>query len=335
MQEIAERLERVEHRLERLLVSGWRNAGSEASDMVGEADALAGLGLEQLAERLRAVAAASSAAEGLSAIVLAAAGCRLLRARLPAPTTPPGPHFEALAGDLRQPAAHRLLPVSRLALVDGEAWACVRLHGATPTEWLLLEPPSLGQGDVGPVPPPPQPSAGTAARLRAGLAARFERGKPAVTADDHRPAADSRPWLERPLRGYLRWLARHPLGATGSVECCRLEGAEWTTPSEARADAVDRFRTAVASGKVEDDQPVFGTRSALRLKLLDAREADTYAWVDSAAATAFRAAAGDRAWAIAWCQDDRVTPLAVIAPGGRFAQARLVHLVPGCPEESL
>src|SRR5207253_2158844 len=68
---------------------GWRDAGAEAADLAGEADALAALGLAQLAERLRAVATAPSVAEALAAIVLAAAACRLLRARLPAAAAPP------------------------------------------------------------------------------------------------------------------------------------------------------------------------------------------------------------------------------------------------------
>src|SRR5262249_28073296 len=99
VQEIRNRTLRVEDRLERLLAPGWRNAGAEAADLAGEADALAALGLERLAQRLRAVTAAPSVDEALPAIVLAAASCRLLRARLPAATAPPGPWAPLLAGE--------------------------------------------------------------------------------------------------------------------------------------------------------------------------------------------------------------------------------------------
>jgi hypothetical protein len=71
------------------------------------------------------------------------------------------------------------------------------------------------------------------------------------------------------------------------------------------------------------------------VKALHAREADTYAWVDGTAETAFRVAAREGAWTVAWCQDGLVAPLAVVVPGGWFGQARLVHLVPGCPAEPL
>src|SRR5262249_25659418 len=104
MQEIAARLLGVEARLERLLASGWRNAGSEAADFGSEPDALAALGLAQVAERLRAVATAPSATEALPAIVLATAACRLLRARLPAAVAPPGQCADLLDVDLASAA---------------------------------------------------------------------------------------------------------------------------------------------------------------------------------------------------------------------------------------
>src|SRR5437870_3901374 len=132
MQAMAERLRRVEDRLERLLASGWRNAGAEAADLAGEADGLAALGLAHLAERLRAVAAAPSAAEALPAIALASAACRLLRARLPTDAAPAGRWAHLLqADDPPETAAERLIPVARMAVGDGEAWACVRLVGSS------------------------------------------------------------------------------------------------------------------------------------------------------------------------------------------------------------
>src|SRR4051812_36035335 len=141
MEEIAGRLRHVEDRLERLLVSGWRNAGAEPADLAAEADTLAALGLAGVADRVRAVAAAPSAAEALPAIALATAACRLLRARLTTDTAPAG-EWTSLATTAGAPesAASRLIPVARMVLADGEAWACVRLRGGFPAAWLLLEP---------------------------------------------------------------------------------------------------------------------------------------------------------------------------------------------------
>src|SRR4051794_15364785 len=120
MEEIASRLRHVEDRLERLLVSGWRNVGAEPADLAAEADALAALGLTEVADRMRAVAAAPSAAEALSAIALASAACRLLRARLPTDTAPSG-EWTTLATTVAAPdaAATRLIPVARMAVDDG------------------------------------------------------------------------------------------------------------------------------------------------------------------------------------------------------------------------
>jgi hypothetical protein len=328
---VAERLRRVEDRLERLLASGWRNARAEAADLAGEADALAALGLPHLADRLRAVAAAPGATEALPAIALAAVACRQLRVRLPAESAPPG-QWTPLpsAEELPEPAVERLLPLGRMALGDGEAWACVRLRGAAPADWLLVEP--LPHG----------PTETTTAPLLAGLAARLGLGKRAAAQDGAPATGDPassdgtasvawHPWLRRPMRGHLRWLARYPLGGEGEVQRCRLEHADWPAPADPKSDALARFRQAVASGKLEDDQPVIGAGGALRLKALDTRDPDAYAWVDGAAAAAFRTLATERAWAIAWCAPGLIAPLALVTPGGLLSQPRLRHLVPGCP----
>src|SRR4051794_34408591 len=133
MQDVAERLGRVEDRLERLLASGWRNVAAEAADLAGEADAPAAPGLPHLAERLRAVAVAPGGAGGPPAPPLAAAACRLVRARLPADAAPAGQWADLLQAEKgREPAVERLIPIARMALGDGEAWACVRLRGAAP-----------------------------------------------------------------------------------------------------------------------------------------------------------------------------------------------------------
>ena len=81
MHDVAERLTEIETRLAGLLAAGWRRAASEADALNGEADALVELGMGELAARLRAVAAATSPTDALRAATLAAAACRLLRAR--------------------------------------------------------------------------------------------------------------------------------------------------------------------------------------------------------------------------------------------------------------
>ena len=188
MQEIAARLLRVEARLERLLASGWRNAGAEAADLGPEADALAALGLAQIAERLRAVATAASATEALPAIVLAAAACRLLRARLRAAAAPPGQCTDLRDTELPEPTTDQLLPLARLALADGEAWACVRLRGAIPAELFLLEPlpPRPGEAVAAPLPPPRGESA-TPSPRPAWRRASGEPGPPRRTMPTARP----------------------------------------------------------------------------------------------------------------------------------------------------
>lgn len=138
-------LRSLEERLERLLTSGWRAAGPEAQALTQEADAVAEAGLPELATRLRAVTAAQSPSEALAAAALAMSALRLLRLRLAASASPPG-QWELLAPQAkaaRKP--DRLLPLCRLALGEGEVWACLKLRGSLPDELLLVEPPTLDQ----------------------------------------------------------------------------------------------------------------------------------------------------------------------------------------------
>jgi hypothetical protein len=138
--DVAGRLHRTEERLERLLADGWRNAGAGLPELEADAEALGAAGADAVAARLRRVLAAGSPAAGLSAVALAA--CRLLRARLPAPPEAETWATLSAAPAPRSDTRRRLLPVGRLALDDGEAWACVRLHEASFGEWLLLDPPA-------------------------------------------------------------------------------------------------------------------------------------------------------------------------------------------------
>lgn len=146
MPEIAERLRRLEDRLERLLVSGWRNAGAEAAGLAAEGEALAEAGLPELGERLRALAAAGAPGEpgtdgALPALAMALASCRLLRARLPADAPPPGA-WAPLAAP-KKPAADRVVPICRVpapGAAGAEAWACARLRGGYAEDLVLVTP---------------------------------------------------------------------------------------------------------------------------------------------------------------------------------------------------
>jgi hypothetical protein len=306
------RLRRVEERLERLLVSGWRNAGAEATDLAEEAEALAELGFGELAERLRGVAAAEGGSEALRAVTLAATACRLLRARLPA-EAPTGEWLPIGKATRRRGAStERLLPIGRMALEDGEAWACVRLRGTMADDWLLLDPPTLPELASEPA--------------RVGLAARLMgRGRAAAASDN-----GSSVWLSRPIEGVLRWRARYPLGASGDVQHCGLSGAAWAGADQAEVPLAT-LRKALA-GSPKEDRLLLG--GWLRLKQLDPAEVESYVWPDPAVASAFRAAGGP-VWALAWVQGGPIAPLVLIEPGGVLRKPRLVHLVPGLPGEAL
>ncbi|HYF76663.1 MAG TPA: hypothetical protein VD973_06010 [Symbiobacteriaceae bacterium] len=190
MQEVADRLRRLEDRLERLLASGWRNAWAEAAALAAEGEALAEAGLPGLGERLAQVAAATGSApasdgDALPALAMALAATRLLRARLPADAPPPGawaPLSAPAPGARKRTSAppDRVVPVCRVPHAEGELWACVRLRGAHAEELLLLQ-----------------------------------------------PTGERRPWLRHALEGSLCWQARHPLGASGDYQVCTAVNHTW------------------------------------------------------------------------------------------------------------
>src|SRR4051812_49085225 len=97
LRDLVAALDDVEERLARLLVSGWRNAAAEARDLSAIADALAAANLPETAARVRAVAEATSAEEGLRAVALASNACRLARAQLAEDLTPQG-RWRSLTG---------------------------------------------------------------------------------------------------------------------------------------------------------------------------------------------------------------------------------------------
>src|SRR5262249_46329428 len=148
---------------------GWRNAGPGLPEIEAAAAALDAAGAPAVAARLRRVVAAGAPADGLAAVTLALAACRLLRARLPAPrpeAASSAAGWTALSlspgspgspgSPVAQPSSsrrrrtrdvrhRRLLPIGRLALDDGEAWACLLLRETSTgepafAEWLLVDP---------------------------------------------------------------------------------------------------------------------------------------------------------------------------------------------------
>jgi hypothetical protein len=297
MQPLHDSVRRVEDRLERMLAGGWRNAGADAADLAAEAAALEEAGLTHLATALRAVVATAAPATGpaaaLSAVTLAAAHCRLLRARLATDQPPSGSWAPLAPAARRKPAAGaRLLPVARLAHAGGEAWACVGIRGLYPDGLTLVAPP------------------------------------------DGAPAS---PWFQQTLQGRQRWLGRYPLGASGSVEAVAVHLPEWAGdhPEEGQEDPLAPFLAAWDKGSLKENQPVFRYGGALQVKSLQPDDLDTCVWPDPAVAPLLRQAMnGGPAWTLTWTEGALMVPLAVLRPGGRFwGKPRLVHLVPGLPEE--
>ena len=144
MDGIAHHLTRIEARLDRVVGGGWDHADQDRESLGRDADGLAGLGLDSVAARLRAVADAADASAGLAAATVAAAACRLVRASLPGPENgrdgwlpmpPPEPG--------RQPAKERFLLLARLTADGEEVWACLRPRGGWTADLLLVTPPEL------------------------------------------------------------------------------------------------------------------------------------------------------------------------------------------------
>lgn len=325
MREIAERLRRVEDRLERLLASGWRTAAVEAVDLVEEADALTKLGLPALASRLREVGAASGEAEALPRIALSLTALRLIRARLAVDDPPPGSWLPIVDRAKRRPAlSDRLVPLGRLLLGHREVWATARIRGAVLSEIVLLDP----------VPVAPSVEIRVSSNGESPVM---------IGGDDQETTTrmgngagisnDAVPWLRGQLQGHLRWQARFPLGANGEVQHCALTAPEWHLPKK-QTDAFAPFRAALANGKLKDGQWALAA-SNLRAIELDPAETDRYVWPDTAASAAFPNSAPEPAWVLAWTPKDLIVPLAILIPGDASRDARLIHLVPGSPTVSL
>jgi hypothetical protein len=323
------RVRGIEARLERLLASGWRNAAGEAEELHAVTDGLEELGLSGLAARVRAVAAARSAKDALGAVSLALAACRLLRTHLAGEGTLSGEDGWQVVGTRRRrqmrtdgEAQDTLLPVARTAMADGEAWLCLRLHGMYTSERVLVDPTQLASREG------PDANRGVS-----------------ITATE--PA-----WMRSMVRGSLRWRARYPLGASGSIERCVLlngtlamPGAGGTENAGSARDErawesrlLDQTR-AVLTKRPNDGAQVLAASGSVRLAKLHAAEAEGYVWPDPAAAEVFRTAGealrSDDVWAVVWKDDALVQPLALFSPPGLLKNAELIHLVPGLPRTGL
>lgn len=135
--DVSTHLREIETKLDRLLATGWRSSTAEAAGLTVEADVVAAAGLLELAARLNAVATATSPAGALSAITLASAACRMLRAHLSAvaPQHDDQPTIKPVRR--RMPDAEMLLPLCRMSMGGREWWSCLRSRGFA-VEWVLV-----------------------------------------------------------------------------------------------------------------------------------------------------------------------------------------------------
>jgi hypothetical protein len=146
---------------------------------------------------------------------------------------------------------------------------------------------------------------------------------------------EQRPWLNGELHGHLRWCARYPLGAAGSVECCWLADAAWTESDSAEDRLAVRLRKALRDGKFRDGQPIWPGANWLRTRAVSRAAVDDYAWPSPATRAAFQAVADDRVWALVWQDGALAVPLVLLSPGGLFRRPSLVHLAPQAAAQPL
>lgn len=321
-QDLIATLTRVEERLARLLVSGWRQASAEAADLREAADELIEAGLDGVAARVAAVAEAQTAAQVLPAIALATSACRLLRGRLPG-NLPPA-DWKPLVPQKRRGSAgtDTLLPVSRMLLDGREVWACIWVAR---NRCILLEPPFPAEAAPDEATEPAQsvPVQGIFGRLkrRIGLATDDDTGEPSR-------------WLKERLRGTLVWQARHPLGAEADLALCTLERpVRIAEPDEHKVLSI--FRQKLAVNQLEDGMTLFWTAGGLRLVALNRADPAAYCWLDPSGPALLSTALDTTVWSVTWTDGSAVMPLAFLAPGWGGRAPRLVHLLPGTPSDIL
>jgi hypothetical protein len=297
MQEAADRLRRLQGRLEQILVSGWQHAHDDLGAITAEADALSAYGLDSPAERVRRVATASDAGEALAAVSLAVATCRLLQVRIAADARPEG-DWAALrpTGRRTQPARERFMPISRIVVEATEVWACVRLHGGLAAGLHLLE-------------------------LPAGVTT------PAESATPNRDT--SAPWLQWQVEGSPRWRARYRWGSEKEIDHCALVDVEWQQTLELEVGLPTILDQAIDTAKSGQQGAIVRGNVPVRAQLLDENAIKDCLWLDPSHPDLFRASAHETSWALVWSQAGTVTPLAAIRPGQRSRPAAMLHFVPG------
>jgi hypothetical protein len=316
----AGRIRQVERRLEQLLASGRPNSLADTAILRDEASAIEDVGLTELAERLRRVATLDD--QYVPALGLALTSCRLLRARLPDDAPPAGNWEPLVAARGRRQGGERLVPIGRVTLAEGEAWACARLHYYDLREWLLVAPP--------PDPPPRDPGDDEIAPRLTQL-----RLTDLPTHGPGRADDGIAPWLTRPLHALLRWEARLPLGARGDVQMATVVECRWAELPDIREDPFAALRQVLAAGDLLGGKSAYVEHGRLRVISLDAEDAASCVWPDLAMAWAFQDAATSPVWAIAWVDGALVAPLAIVEPGDGTRPARVVHLVHGNPSDKL
>ncbi len=307
---LAARLGEVEHFLDRILASGWRNAEGDRAGLGGLADELAELGLTEFGDRLRAIGQAADAAEALQRIAIATAACRMLQARLiaalPAPTALESLH----AGKAIAPP--RLLVVAPMNVAGQELWACTRLERGVAAELVLLEPPA---------PRPIDSTAASQLASRSGFLRQLIGGAPSSGA----PTA---PWLRAELHEDLLWRETLPLGDGTIDRRVATQGGALLFPEE-KDDVAARARASLHRGGANDHDVVVRAGGALRLRVVERALSATYTWLDPTMQSAFERSIGDDGWAVAWVTPQSLTPLAIIRPGGLLRRAQLAPLVLG------
>ena len=319
---VQEALNTLEVRLERLLASGWRSSSEDRLALRDLADQLVALGFDELTARVRAVADADEAREGLARVALARATCRILQARLG--QTRSDDQFEVESPSTNGAGAPvvRLLLVSRL-LVEGEArWVTVRIQRGVATDLVLVVPTVADE--------PPAMETPVDGGLAGRLIRRARAAADALGGQNGPRAASDAWWLRAQLESSLRWKARIPLGGSAEVDLCSATvGSTPASPADGRGPAFG-FRAALDKGHVPENFPIV-QGGPLRIRQVSTEDLDSYVWLDPTARETFRRAAGAQAWAISWGEGGLITPLALVAPRRALHASELIHLVPGAP----
>lgn len=330
MHDVAERLQTIEARLDRLLAMGVRDSGERAA-LGDDAAALAELGLAETGRRLQAVAAAEGAMATLGAVALARTACRLVRLRLPA-TEPPGEWTPLQPRSRRSKTQITLLPIARMALAGGEAWVCAVMERHALSGVMLVEPPS-----------PEQPLMMQAALLPEGASGPDSSG--------------SMRWLRTEIRDRTQWRVSHvlgPLGAGGRPAApaavlmrVRLSGGDTTVVTGEQEQHFGPLLNGLTRGPMRDGLHATDPPAAFRIRAVTPAAVAGYAWPDATTAAVFQAIAPADGWVLTWERAEIVFPVALLRrqhegfSAGLFRRlsngfsAALIHIVPDATQSPL